>query len=190
MSPCNPSPPQMYPRSALERPGTQNPKFQTVTKDQILVQDHTFRNFRATRWGSYPRGKRYPRPGFETRRNRKHVPKVSLSLTTAITTARTFTESPTASTQLPSETRTRYESGCLSITSARATTPIKVGYALGDPISRSNCPMACQILNLKKIYRGGSEIELVKEDNSTQPHTDTHTFHADIVWAFVRNPAD
>ena len=46
--------------------------------------------------------------------------------------------------------------------------------------------MACQILNLKKIYRGGFTNELVKEDYSTQPHT----FHADIVWAFVRNPAD
>ena len=32
--------------------------------------------------------------------------------------------------------------------------------------------------------------ELVKEDNSTDRHTDRHTFHADIVWAFVRNPAD
>ena len=39
--------------------------------------------------------------------------------------------------------------------------------------------MSCQILNLKKIYRVGSEIELVKEDVSTH----RQDFHADIVWS-------
>ena len=60
--------------------------------------------------------------------------------------------------------------------------PISAGYALGDPISRSNCPMSCQIFNLKKILCGGFTHERLKEDYITRP-TDTHTFHADIVLA-------
>ena len=43
--------------------------------------------------------------------------------------------------------------------------------------------MACQILNLKKIYRVGFTNELVKEDNSTQPASHRQEFHADIVLA-------
>ena len=37
--------------------------------------------------------------------------------------------------------------------------------------------MACQILNLKKIYGGGFTNELLKEDNSTDKQTDIPRGH-------------
>ena len=61
--------------------------------------------------------------------------------------------------------------GCLSCTLTHATTPTNVPAALGDPISCSNYPMACQIFNLKKMVGGGSEIERLKEHSSTDRHS-------------------
>ena len=83
-----------------------------------------------------------------------------------------------------SQTRTRYENGCLSCTLARATTPTNVPAALGDPISCSNYPISCQISNLKKVLCGGSTNERLKEHSSTHRQTDRHSTRTSS-WAYV-----
>ena len=63
--------------------GAQNPTFLGGAKDQILGPDPVCNHLRATRWGTYPRGTRYPRPGFD----RSTSPPNTLRSSTAASTA-------------------------------------------------------------------------------------------------------
>ena len=66
--------------------GAQNPAFLVAAKDQILVPDPVCNHLRATGWGTYPRGPRYPRPGFDRSMDTSNTLRSSIPASTVTST--------------------------------------------------------------------------------------------------------
>ena len=81
--PATPTLPTSPQECARTIQGAQNPTFLGVAKDQILGPDPVCNHLRATRWGTYPRGPRYPRPGFDRSTSPANTLRSSIAASTA-----------------------------------------------------------------------------------------------------------